>query len=73
MVISRKINRPTRVIKNKFVVDYLSKEQNTDDHAELSNLVRGKLKLAVESDVDLGAMHAEEISGLINEIKSMKK
>ncbi len=73
MVISRKINRPTRVIKNKFAIDYLSKEQKIDDNGELSKLVRGKLKLAVESDVDSGVMHAGEISGLINDIKSTSK
>ena len=72
IVISRKIKHPTRVIKNKFAVDYLSKEQMETDKRELSKLVRGRLKLAVESDVDLGAMHAGEISGLITEIKSVK-
>ena len=73
MVISRSIKRPTRVIKNKFAVNYLSKEQNETDQIELSKLVRGRLKLAVESDVDLGAMHAGEISGLITDIKSTRK
>ena len=36
-------------------------------------MVRGRLKLAVESDVDLGAMHAGEISGLITDIKSTRE
>ena len=73
MVISRKIKRPTRVIKNKFAIDYLSKEQKETDKDELSKLVRGKLKLAVQSDVDAGAMHAGEISGLISDIKSTRE
>ena len=73
MVISSKINRPTRVLKNKFAVDYQSREREENDHAELSKLVRGRLKLAVESDVDYGAMHAGEIAGLITEIKSARK
>lgn len=73
MVISRKIKRPTRVLKNKFAVDYLSKEQIETDKAELSKLVRGRLRLAVESDVNLGAMHAGEISGLITDIKSARE
>jgi enoyl-[acyl-carrier protein] reductase II len=73
MVISRKIKRPTRVIKNKFAVNYFSKEQKETDEIELSKLVRGRLKLAVESDVDLGAMHAGEISGLITDIKSTRE
>ena len=73
MVISRKIKRPTRVLKNKFAVNYLSKERKESDKKKLSKLVRGRLKLAVESDVDLGAMHAGEISGLINNIKSTRE
>ena len=52
---------------------YLSKEQKETDQIELSKLVRGRLKLAVESDVDLGAMHAGEISGLITDIKSTRE
>lgn len=70
MVISSKIKRPTRVIKNKFVIDYIAKEQGEADNIELLALVRGRLKLAVEEDVDLGVMHAGEISGLITDIKS---
>ena len=73
IVISRKIKRPTRVIKNKFAVDYLSKEKKGTNENELSKLVRGRLKLAVQSDVDSGAMHAGEISGLITDIKSTRE
>jgi enoyl-[acyl-carrier protein] reductase II len=73
MVISRKIKRPTRVLKNKFAVEYLSKEQKEADKIELSKLVRGRLRLAVESDVNLGAMHAGEISGLITDVKSTRE
>ena len=73
MVISRKNKRPTRVIKNKFSVDFLLKEQKENNESELSKLVRGRLKLAVESDVDSGAMHAGEISGLITDIKSTRE
>ncbi len=70
MVISRRLKRPTRVIKNKFSLEYISKEKSDIDEIELRRFVRGKLKLAVESDVDSGAMHAGEISGLITNIKS---
>jgi enoyl-[acyl-carrier protein] reductase II len=72
IVISRKIKHPTRVIKNKFAVEYLSREREGIDDTELSKLVRGRLKLAVDSDADSGALHAGEISGLITEIKSVK-
>ena len=47
----------------------MAKEQQGIPDFELSNLVRGKLKIAVESDADSGAMHAGEIAGLIKEIK----
>lgn len=73
MVISRKIKRPTRVLKNKFAVEYLSKEQKETDKIELSKFVRGRLRLAVESDVNIGAMHAGEISGLITDVKSTRE
>lgn len=69
LVISRKISRPTRVIKNKFALDYLSKERNSDEN-DLKDFVRGKLKVAVESDANFGAMHGGEISGLIKDVKS---
>ena len=69
LVISRKINRPTRVVKNKFALDYLSKEKNSDEN-DLKDFVRGKLKMAVESDANIGAMHGGEISGLIRDVKS---
>ena len=73
MVISKRINRPTRVIKNKFASDYLSKELSEIKDDELYELARGRLKLAVESDVDAGAMHAGEVAGLIKEVKSARK
>ena len=72
MVISKRINRPTRVIKNKFASDYLSMELNEIKDDKLYELARGRLKLAVESDVDAGAMHAGEIAGLIKEVKSAR-
>ena len=73
IVISRKIKHPTRVIKNKFAVDYLSKERDNVNDEELSKFVRGRLKLAVEADADSGALHAGEISGLITDVKSARE
>ena len=72
IVISRKIKHPTRVIKNKFAVEYLSREREEIDKRELSKLVRGRLKLAVEGDANSGALHAGEISGLISDIKNVR-
>ena len=72
MVISSKIKRPTRVIKNKFAVDYVSKEGNETSQDELLAMSRGRLRLAAESDVDMGALHAGEIAGLISDIKGAR-
>jgi enoyl-[acyl-carrier protein] reductase II len=72
MVIGRKINSPTRVIKNKFAVDYVSKERNETSQGELLAMSRGRLKLAAKLDVDTGALHAGEIAGLICDIKSAR-
>ena len=72
MVIFNKINFPARVIRNKFAVSYVKKEKNGTSQSELMALSKGTLKLAAESDVDAGAMHAGEIAGLIGEIKSSR-
>ena len=61
------------MIKNKFAVDYLSKERDNVNDEELSKFVRGRLKLAVEADADSGALHAGEISGLITDVKSARE
>lgn len=71
--ISSTIKRPTRVIKNKFALDYIAREEVGAGNSELTKLARGKLKLAAEEDVDLGVMHAGKISGLITDIKSTQK
>jgi len=73
MVIFNKINFPARVIKNKFSVDYISKEKNGTSHDDLLKLSKGRLRLAVESDVDAGAIMAGEISGMIRDIKSVQQ
>ena len=73
IVIFNKVKYPARVIKNKFAMEYLSKERDDTSQEELIALGKGSLKLAVESDVDLGAMHAGEISGLITDIKSARE
>ena len=73
IVIFNKVKYPARVIKNKFAMEYLSKERDDASQDELIELGKGSLKLAVESDVDGGAMHAGEISGLIHDIKSTRE
>lgn len=70
MVIFNKINFPARVIKNKFAVDYVKKEKNETSQDELLALSKGTLRLAAESDVNAGALHAGEIAGLIRDVKS---
>jgi enoyl-[acyl-carrier protein] reductase II len=70
MVISSKIKSPTRVIKNKFAVDYVSQELKETSQDELLAMSRGRLRLAAKTDVDEGALHAGEIAGLIGDIKS---
>jgi len=73
MVIFNKINYPARVIKNKFSVDYISQEKNGTSDDELLKLSKGRLRLAVESDVDSGAIMAGEIAGMIRDIKSVRE
>jgi len=73
MVIFSKINFPARVIKNKFSVDYVSKEKNGTSDNELAKLSKGRLRLAVESDVDSGAIMAGEISGMIRDVKTARE
>jgi enoyl-[acyl-carrier protein] reductase II len=73
MVIFSKINYPARVIKNKFSVDYILKEKSGTSQEELIALSKGRLRLAVESDIDAGAIMAGEISGMIREIKSARE
>ena len=72
MVIFNKINFPCRVIKNKFAVDFVSKEQNETSQDELLAMSQGRLRLAVESDADAGALMAGEIAGLICDINSAR-
>jgi enoyl-[acyl-carrier protein] reductase II len=70
MVVFSKINRPTRVLKNKFATEYLAKEKLSSNHDQLKNMSLGRLKLATELDVDEGAINAGEGAGLISSVKS---
>lgn len=70
MVIFNKINNPSRVIKNKFAIEYASKEKNENNLEELLAMSRERLKIAAGVDVDAGALMAGEIAGLIRNIKS---
>lgn len=73
IVIYNLINFPARVIKNKYAIDYLSRERNGASIQELQELSKGRLRLAVESDVDSGALMAGEVSGMIREVKSVRE
>ena len=72
IVIQNNIGYPVRVIRNKFAIEYLRKERNDISKDELIAMSKGRLKLATDSDVDAGAMHAGEISGLIRDVKSVR-
>lgn len=73
IVIYNLINFPARVIKNKYAIDYLSRERNGASIQELQELSKGRLRIAVESDVDSGALMAGEVSGMIREVKSVRE
>ena len=72
IVIYNNINFPVRVIKNKFAIEYSRKERDDISKEELIALSKGRLKLAAESDVDAGTMHAGEVAGLIRDVKSVR-
>jgi len=72
IVIFNKVKYPARVIKNKFAMEYLSKERDDTSLEELIALGKGSLKLAVEADADAGALMAGESAGLIRDVKSAR-
>ena len=72
IVIFNKVKYPARVIKNKFAMEYLSKERDDTSQEELIALGKGSLKLAVETDADAGSLMAGEIAGLIRDVKSAR-
>ena len=72
IVIFNKVKYPARVIKNKFAMEYLSKERDDTSQEELIALGKGSLKLAVEADADAGALMAGEGAGLIRDVKSTR-
>ena len=71
-VIFNKIKYPARVIKNKFSMEYISKEMNDTNQEDLDALSKGRLRLAVESDANAGALMAGESAGLIHNVKSVR-
>ena len=71
-VIFNKVKYPARVIRNKFSMEYISKEINDTSQEDLIALSKGRLKLAVEADADAGALMAGESAGLINDVKSAR-
>ena len=72
-VIFNKVKYPARVIRNKFAMDYISKENSATSQKDLIALGKGRLKKAVEADADAGALMAGEGAGLIREVKSAGK
>lgn len=64
---------PVRVIKNKLAMKFLELEREGAGIEELEKLGKGALKRAVEGDTEWGSLMAGQISGLIKEIKPVKK
>ncbi len=73
VVIFNKVKYPARVIKNKFSMEYTSKENNDTSQEDLLALSKGRLKIAVESDANAGALMAGESAGLIDGVKSAQE
>ena len=73
LLIFNTVKYPARVIRNKFAMEYISKERNDISQEELIALGKGRLKLAVEADADAGALMAGECAGLISDVKSARE
>jgi len=70
----RSTGHPVRVIKNKLARQFIKLEAQGVPPEELEKLGTGALRRAVvEGDVEMGSVMAGQISGLIKEIKPVKK
>ena len=72
IVIFNKVKYPARVIRNKFSMEYILKESNDTSQEDLISLSKGRLRLAVETDANAGALMAGESAGLIHGVKSAR-
>lgn len=72
-VITGSNQAPVRIIKNRMAVEYLRLEKEGASFEELEKITLGSLYKAVkEGNMDEGSFMAGQISGLINEVKSVK-
>lgn len=73
-VITGASRAPVRVIKNKMSQEYLKLEQNGATFEELESIALGSLRKAVvDGNLDEGSFMAGQISGLIKEVRPVKK
>jgi enoyl-[acyl-carrier protein] reductase II len=72
-VLFNRINRPARVLRNKFAMEYLNSEHGHVAEDVLLSMSKDRLKIAAQESVDLGALMAGEVAGLIHEIKPVSE
>lgn len=74
VVTGRKGGHPVRAIENEMLTKYLEMEMANEPEEELEKLTVGSLyRAVVEGDSNTGTMMAGEISGLVNEIRTVKE
>jgi len=73
IVTARSTGHPVRVLKNKFTKELLRKEKEGASPEELESFGIGRLKKAVDGDVENGSVMAGQIAGAITEIKNCKE
>ena len=73
-VSGRTTGHPVRVLKNRLYREFESLEKNNASIEELEKLGSGSLKKAcIDGDVNMGSVMAGQISGLVKEIKPVKR
>jgi enoyl-[acyl-carrier protein] reductase II len=73
VVIYNSIDRRTRVIRNRFALEYLDSERRGENKEFLMLKSRDRLRIAAQESADYGALMAGESSGLIREIMPVSK
>lgn len=74
VVTGRTLGHPVRVIANKLTKQFFEMEANGASNEELEQLGTGKLHLAThKGDVENGSVMIGQISGMLDDIKSVKE
>jgi len=74
VVSGRTTGHPVRSLKNRLTREFEKAEARGATKEEIEKLGEGKLKAAVvDGDIEFGSVMAGQISGLINDIKPVKK